>query len=288
MIDIQQGRAAVLTVVPPRPWASPSATLRRADRTIVAEGLVCAPSALDSTVASAADNCTLTLASVTGAERSLTIQVVDPVWGAADSRVASVDTTGKIVTLAIPLPRAPATGATVKGLDILVALTDACTELPGLHYVLDVEQGTESRQLVVNVCAYPFVGPMSEALVRDHIAAQWPGEQKVRTAEFCAEVAETVNRRVRARLLESDAYATEYWDHTALEEAAWLMLDLVLQRKNLVPPRVEITEWLRSTRIEIESRIGALLKSATPADRNRDGVIDSAETEGILLSRVVR
>lgn len=288
MIDIQQGRAAVLTVVPPRPWASPSATFRRPDRSEVASGLTCSPSPLSTTVASAADNCTLTLASVTGAERGLAIQVVDPVWGAADSRIASVDTTGKIVTLATPLPRAPTAGATVKGLDVLVAIPDTYLGEPGKHFVLEVDQGAESRQLVFNVCVYPFVGPLTEQLVRDHIANQWPGEQKARSAEFCADIADTVNRRLRARLLESDAYATEYWDHTVLEEAGWLMLDLVLQRKSYVPPRVEVTEWLRSTRIELESRIGALLKSATPADRNRDGVIDTAEAEGILLSRVVR
>lgn len=284
-VDLEVGEAATLVVVPPAPWASPTATVK--DRKGVSIGAPAAtPSTVDTTIVSAADPSNIVVVSGTGVRRGLTLQLTDPQWGAADSVVAAVD--GTAVRLVTPLPATPRAGSTVKGLDVEVALSSTYTAALGLSFVLRVRQDGVARQRVYNVCTYPFVGPCTELLVREHMTRHFAGERAVHTAEWCQRVADEVNRLIRGRLLESDVYTSEYFDPGALEEVMLLMRDLVLFRRGYRAYGTNPDEFYRSTNIELEARIGALLKSSVPRDENRDGVIDDEETEGFEMSVLSR
>jgi hypothetical protein len=74
----------------------------------------------------------------------------------------------------------------------------------------------------------------------------------------------------------------------ALEEIGLLMRDMVLFRKGYRYPGTNPDDFARSTNIELERRIGALLKSGTPSDADMDGEIDDDEVEGYGLSLLVR
>lgn len=286
-VDLQLNEAATLSVVPPSPWASPTAEVKT--RAGVSVGTPTAtPSAVDTTVDGGGVSPSIfSVAVSTGIARGLTLQVNDPQFGIADSVVASIN--GKEVKLVTPLPVAPSDGATVKGLDVSVALdAETYTAALGLSFVLEVKQSGVARRRVFNVCTYPFVGPMTEEMVREHMTRHWPGERSVHAAEWCQRVADQVNRFLRGRLLESDAYISEFWNPNALEEVSFILLDLVLFRRGYRMPGTNPDEFYRSTDIQLERRIGALLKSATPRDIDRDGIIDDDELDGDATSVLVR
>lgn len=284
-VDLELGEAATLVVVPPAPWSAPTAVVKDRKGTTIGTPTA-TPSTVNTTVASATDPSNMVVASGTAVARGLTIQVTDVQWGQADSIVAAVN--GTAVRLVTPLPGTPTAGATVRGLDVSVALDDTYTAALGLSFVLRVREGTVARQRVYNVCTYPFVGPCNELIVREHMTRHFPGERSVHSAEWCERVSAEVNRLIRGRLLESDVYVSEYFDAGALEEVMILMRDLVLFRRGYRYPGTSPDEFYRSTNIELESRIGALLKGSTPRDADRDGVIDDEETEGFEMSVLTR
>lgn len=284
--DLQQGETATLVVIPPSPWATPTATVRDRKGALVASPDA-TPSDVDTIVDSSTDPATFTVADAAGIVRGLTVQVTDDQWGAADSVVASV--AGTTVKLVTPLPGTPSGGATVKGLDIEVELdaVDATATL-GKSFLLEIRQDGVTRRRVFNVCVYPFVGPMLEQTVREHMMRHWPGEKAVHGAEWGRRCADQVNRMIRGRLIESDKYISEYWDPGALEEVSLLALDLVLFRKGYRYPGTNPDDFYRSTDIQLEARLGALLKSSLPSDSDLDGEIDDDEVDGDGDSVIVR
>lgn len=281
-VDAQKGKAKTVTVVPPSPWGSPTATFSLPDGTAIAPAPGATPSAVDTTVVSATDPSTFVAASATGIRRGLTVQVTDPQWGTANAVVASV--VGTTVNLMGALPGTPGAGATVVGVDISVALTSTHTATLGISYVLEVVAGDESIVETVNVVAHPFVGPMTEMAVRDYVTRNYPGEARVHSAQWYADVADTVNRRIRGRLLDDHVYVSQYWDPDALDEIGELMLQRELAKRSF---RLS-DEELKRINFELRDRIAGLLKSATPIDKNKDGVLVEDDLEGYDTTEIVR
>lgn len=287
-IDAQKAKARTVTVVPPSPWTTASASLQKPDGTALSPAPVTTPrSASNRSVASATDGATFVVDIATGISRGVTVRVTDATqWGEADAVVANVS--GTAVTLVEPLPATPAPGATVRVLDVDVALTSTHTADLGLSFLLEVSSGEETVREVVNVVAFPYVGPMTARRVRDYVATQWPAELRVRPEAWYARVADEANRYIRGRLLEGHVYVSQYWDPDALLEIGWLVLQRELFKRGLRMPGQAPDVFMRSVNFELRDRLGGLLKSATPNDTDRDGIIDSDEVEGIestLLER---
>lgn len=287
-VDVQKAKARTVSVVPPSPWSSATASMRSPDGTALSPAPTATPrSTATRTVASTTDGATFVVDNGTGISRGVTVRVTDSTqWGEADAVVANVN--GNAVTLVEPLPATPAVGASVRVLDVDVALTSTHTASLGLSYLLEVSSGEETVREVVNVVAFPYVGPMTARRVRDYVATQWPAEMRVRPEAWYARVADETNRYIRGRLLEGHVYVSQYWDPDALLEISWLVLQRELFKRGLRMPGQAPEVFMRSVNFELRDRLGGLMKSATPNDSDRDGVINEDEVEGIestLLER---
>lgn len=284
-VDLQVDETATLVIVAPTPWVAPTAEVRDRYGDLVGEPTA-TPSTINTTVdGEGQDASTFIVASLTGIARGRTIQVTDSQWGTADRVIESVS--GYQVKLVSPLPGVPGDGATVVGLDVDVEITADMTADTGKAFVLEVKKNGVARRRVFNVCKYPFIGPANEQLVAQHMSDHFPSER--RSAEWCAQVAAQENRIIRARLLESAAYVSEFWGPDALEAVELEVRDVVLWRRGYPPPRVQnVDDFMRSADIRIENRIGALLKGAAARDPDLSGDIDDDEIEGGGLSQLVR
>lgn len=287
-VDVQRGKGRTITVVPPSPWSSAAAVLSEADGTELSPAPVATPrNATATTVASASDESHLVVVSATGITRGVTLRVTDGTqWGEADAVVSNAN--GTAITLVHPLPGTPAAGASVRVLDVDVALTSTHTAELGLAYLLDVSSGDESVREVINVVAHPYAGPLSARVVREYVSQHYPGETRVRGEQWAAEVAAAGNRAIRGRLLETHLYTSQYWDPDALVEVGWLALQRELYKRGLRMPGSDPVEWMRSVNFELRDRMDGLTKSATPIDKDHDGELDEDEVDGIestLLER---
>ncbi len=279
-LDLQKSKARTITVVPPSPWTSATATFRKPDGTEISPAPTATPRSTTAlTVASATDEFTFT-ASAASLSRGATIRVTDATqWGSADAVIANVS--GSAVKLVEPLPGTPAVGASIRVLDVDVALTATHTAALGLSYLVEVSSGEETVREVVNVVAFPYVGPMTARRVREHFSRHYPAETKAHNEEWYARVADDVNRYVRGRLLEGHVYVSQYWDPDALLEVGWLALQRELFKRGMRMPGQAPEDYMRSINFELRDRVGGLMKSATPNDQDRDGAIDTDEVEGI-------
>lgn len=287
--DIQVGRARTVYLVPPELMASPVAKVYDRENNEVASPTA-TPSAISTTVAADDDNSrtVVTLASAAGCAPGKTLRFVDPVWGTARSQIATVD--GAEVRLVTPLPGTPSTGATVRGLDVAVALSAFSALYKG--YVLELaDAGVEPTvRWTFNVCKYPFVGPCTAADIRDMVSVSWPGERAVMGDPARQEyLAAEVNGRIRARLLKSETYLSDYWDPDAFVEVKDVVMRLVLAEKcNLRESGTDRNEYLRGLRFEFRDRIGDIIQSAQLADTDGDGKVSATELKGRFVIDLTR
>jgi hypothetical protein len=268
---------------------SPVAKVYDRDGKTVAEP-TSTPSAISTTVAADADNSrtVLVVASASGCAPGRVVRVVDPVWGIATSAIATVDAAE--VRLVTPLPGVPATGATVRGLEVSVALPAFSALYKG--YVLELADAAVEPTVrwTFNVCKYPFVGPCSAQDIRDMVSVSWPGERAVMGDPARQEyLAAEVNARIRARLLKSETYLSDYWDPDAFVELKDVVMRLVLAEKcNLRESGTDRNEYLRGLRFEFRDRIGDIIQSAQLADPDGNGKVSDRELKGRFVIDLAR
>lgn len=286
--DIQMGRARTVRLVPTEPMASPVATVTDRDGTVVAT-----PDATPSDVSTYVDDddntkSTVFVLSPLGLTSGLALRFVDPVWGIAHSAVATLN--ANEVRLVTPLPGVPSAGAVVTGLDVVVALPAFTSLYKGYVLELADESVEQTVRWAFNICKYPFVGPCSAQDIRDMVAVSWPGERAVMNDPARQEyLANEVNGRIRARLLKSESYLSDYWDPDAFIELKDVVMRLVLAEKcNLRESGTDKNEYMRGLRFEFRDRVGDIIQSAQLADPDGDGKVSDRELKGRFVIDLAR
>ena len=286
-MDIQRGRTKVVKLVPDSPMADPQATIYGLDGLEVSGlTLTATPSAVNTTVAANAANTaqSFSLASASGVAGGLHVLVTDPQFGTAIGIVSAIEST--TVRLVDPLPAEPATGATVKGLDVSVTVPAGATAAIGLGYVLEVaDAATEDTvRAEFNVVRFPFIGPCKAHHVRAVLARGFPAQFSIDEV-FHQLVADEVNLQIRARLLGSARYASAYWNPDTLAPVRAPMVRLVLgEQHGLRESGSARDDYLSSLRLEVQARLGDLLQSLAKPDANMDGAVDADEQRGDIGS----
>lgn len=291
-IDIQKGKTKALRFVPDAPMSAPTASVQtRAG--VVLETPTATAHALSTTVATDADNSPtyLKLTSVAGLAAGNVVLVTDQTFGTAQAVVAGVS--GSYVTFVTPFPATPDAGSTLVVLDVTLTVGTTSTAALAMDNIVIVSAGQEEVTELFNVVTHVYRGPLTARDVRDHIARLYAGEYAGATVgdddyQWHAMVADEVNGNLRGRLLESSAYVSRYWDPDTLNEAARIMLRLVLADKGYWTGDGDREDQLRSLRLELKERIGGILKSGYAYDADASGDIDDDEVDGSTTIRGLR
>lgn len=292
-MDVQKGRSKVVTLVPDSPMASPVAAIYGLDGADTGVSVSASASSFSSTVASSPTTpntrSSIQLDSVSGLLPGASVLVTDDQFGTAQSVVSAVDASAKVMRLVDALPAAPASGATVEGLDVTATIPTEATSALGLGYILEVTgTGAEPVRLEFNVVRFPFIGPCKAHHVRAKLARGYPGELS-KDEVLHQRIADTVNAQIRARLMTSARYVSAYWNPETLEPVRAPMLLLVLaEQYGIREAGSTRDDYLSAARLEVTDRLGAVLSSRQPIDSDMSGAIDVEEQRGDIGSEWVR
>lgn len=282
-VDVAQGKAYTFRLRPKDPMVSPAAVvLSRAGKTL--ETPTATPDPASTSVASASDESTFTVASAGALARGRLYRFAHTVFGVADREVAIVD--GTTVRLLEPLPEVPPVGTTMVGLEVVVGITSASTSALALWNKVVVSAGDAEVVEVFNVVTHPYRGPVEARHVREYLSRVWQGEQP--SEAWCGRIARTTNDRIRGRLLEAAEYVSAYWDPGALEEIGALQMRLVLAENGFGSKGRDPESYLQGLQFDLRDRMGGLMRGATPQDANADGSIDDDEAQGFRVVELRR
>ena len=281
---IQQGQSRTFRLRPADPMATPTATVKT--RTgVLLEAPAATPDPTSTTVTAAANDYTVNVDDGSTMAAGRLYRVTDPAFGSADVEASVVD--GDVVRFVEPLPGAPSVGATVVGLEVEVTLGAASVDDLAIGNILDVRAaGVQSARLVFHVVAHPYVGPVTARHVRDWFSKFYSAEAQDEQRNH--DVADAANRMIHGRLITSGVYVSAYWDPDALADVGYQAMLILLAREGFYSSTRDTEQYLRETKDEYELRLGDLLKSAQPADKNNDGKVDDEEITGVFTVKMQR
>ena len=276
--DALKGVAQTATFSPDSVWSGVSAQVLKPSGK---EAATPTPSvdSTSTTVASAADPRTLTLASVSGVSVGAHYLVTADGWSAV-CEVASID--GTTVTLTTGLPDVPAASDTFVGVDISVSITGATLDEYGANWRVRVYTAANQELVqVFHVVRHLFQPAATEADVRELVNEVWRNQEL--PAETYRNVAGLATEMVRQRLLSSSRYPYLQGDSDALKHAGRLATRLVLLDWGLIGPGWDASEYEDRYHGRFKEEIGNVVQSLSPYDSSDD---DSFEDEPIYVQSV--
>lgn len=190
--------------------------------------------------------------------------------------VARIDTL--TVYLAASLPLVPDADSTVKNLRMTasVAAAGVANVGAGLRLVWVYSDGTNSRTISypASVVRWRWQQPVSGMDVREVLAISY-GEK--RSQSYCDQVAERVNNKLRAKILQTGRRPWLYISAQSFSEAADKGIRYSLAEDGICQSG-QIYEAQRETRFAFDDAVAAALL-ATPYDKDADGQLAPTEVK---------
>ena len=216
----------------------------------------------------------LVLAAVTGLSRGKHLAVTsDGVTYVCE--VARVDTLTVHLTAALPL--VPDAGSAVKNLDMTasVAAPGTANLGEGLRLAWTYDDGTTTRRVSVEafVVRWPWQAPVTGQDVRELVAFTF-GES--RAEGWCARIADRVNDRIRAALVQTGRRPYLYLSAAVFKPAAELGIRWILAEEGICVGG-QVFEAQRELRFAFTDSMTTVVTSARGYDTDEDGQLSSDE-----------
>lgn len=231
---------------------------------------------VSTTIAAGTTSTVLTLTAVTGIASGTRLLVVsDGVTYACTAAV--VDAVAKTASLVTGLPVTPDTGAPVYGATLTATVTAPGSAAIGGNYrlVWTYSTATTTRTITApaSVVRWPFRAPCTAEDVRDIVTQIGGG---ARSNAWCADVADTVTRRIRGKLEQTGRRPWLYLSAAVFADAARQGIRYELAQRGIALGG-QIYEAQRELRFAAEDTLATVITSLAGYDKNADGTIDADE-----------